>query len=123
MSPKSKAVWIPHTPPPITNALLSTATLVASNGSSNLALATAIRVKSLAFSVAASGSAMCTQESCSLKFANSNKNLFKPASSTHLRKVGSWRRGEHAATTTLLRLCSLISSWIINWPGSEHMYL
>ena len=68
---------------------ISTATLVASNGSSNLALATAIRVKSLAFSVAASGSDMCTQESCSLKFANSNKNLFKPASSTHLRKVGS----------------------------------
>ena len=89
MSPKSNAVWIPATPPPITNALLSTATLVASNGSSNLALATAIRVKSLAFSVASSGWFMCTQESCSLKLANSNKNLFNPASSTHLRKVGS----------------------------------
>ena len=89
MSPKSNADWIPVTPPPITRHFFSTATLDASKGSSNLAFATAIRVKSFAFAVASSGMVMCTQESCSLKLANSNKNLFNPASSTHLRNVGS----------------------------------
>jgi hypothetical protein len=54
---------MPAMPPPITSADGVDAMVVSLNGDSNAALATAMRTKSLAFSVAFSGSLLCTQES------------------------------------------------------------
>jgi len=76
----------------------------------------------MAFSVVTSPFS-CTQEQCSRRLAISHRYGLRPASATALRKVGSCMRGEQAATTTPVRLCSMIAFLIMFWPGSEHMYL
>ncbi|OPY58121.1 MAG: hypothetical protein A4E56_03433 [Pelotomaculum sp. PtaU1.Bin065] len=56
---------MPATPPPTTNAALFTGSSNSCNASKLQALATPIRIKSLAFSVATSFSFEWTQELCS----------------------------------------------------------
>ena len=38
-------------------------------------------------------------------------------------RLKTLRRGEHDATITASRLCSVMASVIRRWPGSEHIYL
>ncbi len=64
---------MPATPPPTTRAFFLTGTLGFSWGVMSLALATDILTRSLAFSVAFSGSLMWTQEQCSLILAMSTR--------------------------------------------------
>ncbi len=64
---------------------------------------------------------MWTQEHCSRMFAISSMKGFSPASEITLLKVGSWSRGEQAATTMLSSFCSAMSSLIVSWPVSEQV--
>ncbi len=117
----SNAAWIPATPAPMIMIDFSTGMNFVSNGWSSAALATDILMMSLAFAVAFSGSFMWIHEDCSRMLAISKTNGFNPPAAVAFLKVGSCRRGEHAATTTASRLCSLIASLILDWPGVEHM--
>ena len=113
---------MPETPPPITSAFGSTGFFNSSKGSSNLTRATPILTSSFAFSVAFSGSFMWTQEHCSLMLTNVKRYLFSPASSQVDWKSGPCVLGVHEATTTLLRLCSLMPFCTALRPSSAHIY-
>ena len=82
------------------------------NGSSRLTLETAIRTRSLAFSVADSLSTLCTHEHWLRMLAISKRYLLMPALSTVSWKSTSWVRGVQAATTIRFNLCSLMT-WVI----------
>ncbi len=69
----SVAATMPASPPPITRAAFLIASLPFRRGSSNRALAAAMRTRSLAFCVAFSCSPMCTQEHWSRMLAISNR--------------------------------------------------
>ena len=86
-----------------------------------MALATAMRTRSLAFSVALPGAFMCTQVSWSRMLAISNRYLFRPASRMVSWNRGSWVRGEHDATTTRLICFSLITSLMWVWLSWEQV--
>src|SRR5659263_599337 len=98
-SASSSEAWIPAMPAPITSAAFSTGTVFGVRGSSFDARATSILTKSFAFSMAFSGSSMCTHVSCSRMLDIVNKNEFTPPSSVAFLKVGSWSLAAHAATT------------------------
>ena len=116
------AASMPAMPPPTTITAGLTGTSMGSSAWLNgRRWICALRMR-LAFSVASSLSSV-TQEQCSRRLAISHRYGFSPASATALRKVGSCMRGEQAATTTPVRLCSLMASLIMLCPGSEHMYL
>src|SRR5665647_334513 len=106
-----------------TIAACSTGTAFGNRSCRSDAFATAMRIASFAFSVDPSWSCMCTHEFCSRIFAISNRNWFRPPSLVAVLNVGSWRRGEHAATTTPVSLLSLIALLITACPGIEHIYL
>ena len=103
------AAVIPASPPPTTTAVWVTPSLDLVNGSRNRDLAMAMRVRSLAFSVAFSGSCMWIQEHWSRMLAISKRNGFSPASLMVLWNRASWVLGVQEATTTRFRLCSLIA--------------
>ena len=84
-------------------------------------MAIPILIRSLAFSVAFSGSRICTQEHCSLMLTNSKRYLFKPASSQAALKSGSWVVGVQEATTTRFKLYSVIAFFIVETPSSEQV--
>src|SRR5512133_981475 len=118
----SRAAWMPAIPPPITIAVFVTGTFIGWRAELSFTFSTCVLTISTAFLVVRSFFS-CTQEQCSLRFAISQRNGFNPASEHAFLKVGSCILGEHAATTTPVRLCSLTASLIRVWPGSEHMYL
>ena len=109
-----KLATMPASPPPMIRAPLVTLNGNLCNGSSLAAFATAMRTRSFAFAVAASGSNMCTHEHWSRIFAISNRYRFSPASLIVSRKSGSCVLGEQEATITLFRLCSFIVSLIFS---------
>src|SRR5690554_4874329 len=116
-----RAAFIPLTPPPITKACEVTGTKTLSIGSNFLAFATAIRTKSLAFSVASSGLFIWTQEHWSLILAISKRKGLSPASFKDSLKRGSWVLGLQEATTTLFSLYSWMSSLILIWVSWEQV--
>jgi len=119
---RSSAACMPATPAPTTRAAFVTGTLFGMRSWRSEAFATAMRIASFAFSVAPSRSCMCTHEPCSRMLAISKRNGLRPPVFVAVLKVGSCSRGEHAATTIPVSLCSLIASSIFFWPGVEHMY-
>ena len=92
------------------------------SGSLRRTLATAMRVRSMAFSVA-----------CALSLVHPGAVLADVRHLHHERvqarlsdaawNVGSCSRGEQEATTIRSRLCSLIAWRTMSCPGSEHIYL
>ena len=81
-------------------------------------LATAMRTRSFDLSVASSASWAWTQEPWLRIFAISNKYGFNPASRMLSWKSGWWVSGVQLATTTRLRLCSMMVSvmcLILSW--------
>ena len=121
-SARSRADWMPATPPPMIRTDRVTGTLVSSCSSSRRTFATAIRTRSLALSVPCFFSYRWIHEQCSRMLAISKRYLLRPPRSTVARKVGSCSRGEQEATTIRLRSCSAIMSSIVSWPGSEQVY-
>ena len=79
---------------------------------------------SMALTVAASFSALCTHESWFRTFAISSRNGFSPARIRTFRKIPSCVLGEQAATTTRLipfeRIASSISRWVL--PAQENIW-
>ena len=72
-SARSRAAWMPATPPPMTRAFWITGMSASTWGSSSRALATDMRTRSLAFSVASCLSWRCTHEQCSRMLAISSR--------------------------------------------------
>jgi hypothetical protein len=85
------------------------------------ARATAMDMRSSAFSVAASGSLLCTQDPWSRMLAIENRDWFRPLSRRVSWKIASCVRGEHEATTNRLSLCFLIMSLMCCRLLSEHV--
>ncbi|OPX61417.1 MAG: hypothetical protein A4E29_00832 [Methanomassiliicoccales archaeon PtaB.Bin134] len=119
----SRAAVIPASPPPTTTAEWLTPSLDLVRGSRNLDLAMAILVRSLALSVAFSGSCMWIQEHWSRMLAISKRNGFRPASLMVLWNRASWVLGVQEATTTRFSFSSLITFLIISWVSAEQVYL
>jgi hypothetical protein len=92
-----------------------------SNGSSSLDFATAMRMRSFAFFVAASASCMWIHEHWSRMLAISNRYGLSPASLIVFWNSGSCVLGVQLATTTRLRLCSLIISLIFSCVSCEQV--
>ncbi len=118
------AALIPAIPPPTTSAAWITGLCVISSGASRLAFSTPIQTMSMALRVAASFSALCTQESWFRTFTISSRNGFRPARIRTFRKMPSWVLGEQAATTTRLIpfewIASSISRWVL--PAQENIW-
>ncbi len=112
---------MPAMPPPMTRTSLFTDTFLISNGLRWWARSTAPRMRSIALAVAASLSSW-TQLHCSRMLAISRKYGLSPAEFTLRLKVSRCIRGEQAATTILLSLCFLMSSFIICCPGLLQTY-
>ena len=72
-SARANAAVMPAMPPPTTSAALLTGTILPASGTSAAARAAAIRTRSIAFSVAASGSPEWTQEHWSRMLAISSR--------------------------------------------------
>ena len=120
-SARFRAALMPAMPPPMTSPAWFNSTWMRSMGSNSATLAAAMRTRSLAFSVAFSGSDWCTQESWSRMLASSNRYRFSPASRIVSWKRGSWVRGVHAATTTRLSWFSWMASRINFWVSWLHV--
>ena len=103
----SRAVWIPAIPPPMIRALFVTRLSPGWRGVFKFTFAIAALARITAFFVASSISTMYG---------------FRPALSAAFLNVASCIRGEHEQTTTPVRFFSLMASWILAWPASEHMY-
>src|SRR5665811_633048 len=112
---------MPAIPPPITNTFLLRSKYFGYSSLFLYTFAADILIISKAFWVAFSRLS-CIQESCSLMLAISKRYGFRPTDSTVLMKVVLCTRGEHEATITLVRLCSLIAFLICACPGSEQVY-
>ena len=82
-----------------------------------------ILTSSVAFCVAASGSAECTQEHWSRILASSKRYGFSPASRSVSRNSGSCVRGVQEATTMRLSRCSCIMSRMLVRLVSEQVYM
>ena len=95
--------------------------MVLCKGSILFALLTAILTKSFDFSVAATGSCICTQLHWSRILAISNRYGFNPASRIVSWNNGSWVRGVHEATITRFKLCSFIVSTIFVCVSAEQV--
>jgi len=111
-SARSRAVWMPAMPPPITRARRVTGTRIGSKGRSRDTLLTVARTSEMAFFVACSRSEW-THEHCSRRLVISQRYGFRPAVWQVLRKVVSCMRGEQAATTTPVSLCWRMASRIL----------
>ena len=120
-SPRLRAAFSPATPPPMTTARWLMVRGFSSSGLSSEARATAMRTRSLALSVAFSGSFMCTQESWLRMLAISKRYLLSPASIMVSRNSGSWVMGVQAATTTRLSCCSLMTLVMFTWVSWEQV--
>ncbi len=117
---KVKAVRIPAGPPPITMVCSPTSISSSVSADNLFALAIAIFVNNFAFSVAFSGSSLCTQLHWFRMFAISKRYLLSPASSMVSWNKGAWVLGEHAETTSLLSLCSSMAFLMTACASSEH---
>ena len=82
-----------------------------------------MRTRSLALSVAFSGSLAWTQRAWSRMLAISKRNGLRPASRSVSWKIGSCVRGVQLATTTRFRSCSSILSLISVRLSDEHVYM
>ena len=112
---RSRAAFIPATPPPMTRALLLIGITFPCSGVRVAARATAARTRSLAFLVANSGLLACTHESWLRILAISNRYLFNPQASSVSINMGAWVLGLQEATTTRFSFSSPITSLIFSW--------
>ena len=112
---------MPAMPPPITSAAPFTGTVSSISGMSPMVRPTVMRTRSLAFSVALSGSAECTHEHWSRIFAISSRYGLRPASRSVSRKIASCVRGVHDATITRLSRCLMIFSLIWSCVSSAQV--
>ncbi len=80
-----------------------------------------MRTRSFDFSVASSASLACTHEPWLRIFAISKRYLFRPHSRKVSIKIASCVLGVQAATTTRLRFCSLMISFIWSWESWEQV--